>query len=171
MTLTWAETKKVIRELLAPVFVNAGFPNPGVAMWRWRVDFVDVLFFYHRSNSNFFSVELGCHPRNISSPHPEPWNCIFRSRVHVPDISPPIYGDNILFTESVDELRQTLVRSAPFILDYSLMWWSQFSTIENANDLLVNSSDANLNKIGVGIKGSVAYQENLAAVKSLLKAR
>ncbi len=171
MTLTWAETKKVIRETISTVFVNAGFPNPGISMWRWRENFVDVLHFYHGSNSPYFAIDLGCHPRKISSPHLLPWQCVFRSRVHVPDKNLAINGYDFAFTESVDELRQKLVKCTPFILDYSLAWWSKFSTIDNAIDFLVNSSEATLEEVMVARKGSVAYQENLAAVKSLLNAR
>jgi hypothetical protein len=72
------EVKNVIRETISPAFVPFGFTNPGISMWRWREEFVDVLSCYMPSHTSDFHIEVGCQPRKTLRHHSLPWNCIFR---------------------------------------------------------------------------------------------
>ena len=43
--LPWSDVKPLIREIVAPVFVDMGFLTPGICMWRHREKFIDVVEF------------------------------------------------------------------------------------------------------------------------------
>ena len=168
MKPTWAENKKVIRETICPVFVPAGFANPGISMWRWRESFVDLLHFHNMSNSSYFAIDLGCHPRKVSSPHPGPWDCMFWHRIHYPDKTVFYLGGGFKTADTIEQEREILLGVTPYVLDTALTWWSQFSTIEKAIEFLLEDSEADLEKITPYIKGSVIFNRNLAILQSLI---
>jgi hypothetical protein len=167
VNLSRAEIKKIIRETICPAFITAGFPNPGISMWRWRETFVDVLHFYIPSNTTDFAIEFGCHPRKIVRPHPLPWHCMFRNRIHYPD-KKIFSGDFLKTAETIEQERKLLIKITPYVFNSALAWWAKFSTVENALDLLLNSSEADLDSIFTPRKGSVAFNQNLAILQSLI---
>lgn len=170
MTLSRDEVKKIIRETISLAFVPFGFANPGISMWRWREEFVDVLAFYMPSNTSDFAIEVGCQPRKILRPHPLPWHCIFRSRVGYTD------KNNRLIRwfetqDTIDQERKLLLEITATVRDNALSWWSKFSTVENALELLMSSSDTDLDKITTPRKGSIVFAQNLAILQDLITAQ
>ena len=160
------EIKRLIRETISPTFVPLGFANPGIPMWRWREAFVDVLHFYMPSNTTDFTIELACHPRKLASPHPLPWDCIFRGRIYYPDKN--LCSGTFFKTQSMIETeREMLIKITPFVHENALEWWSKFSTIEKAIELLANSSESEQEKYGFRPIGSLAYNRNLVLLQSL----
>jgi hypothetical protein len=160
------EIKRIIRETISPAFVPLGFANPGISMWRWREVFVDVLHFYMPSNTTDFAIEVGCHPRKFVRPHPLPWVCIFRYRIGFTDKNNRyIYWFET--QDTVEKEREMLLEITPLIRETALSWWSKFSTIEKAIEMLVSSSEAELDQITFPRKGSIAFAKNLAILQYL----
>lgn len=166
MKLSRDEIKMLIRETIAPTFVPFGFMNPGVSMWRWREEFVDVLHFYMPSNTTDFAIELGFHPRKLSSTHPMPWDSIFRGRIQYLDKS--ICSGTFYKTQNtIEKEREMILIIIPFVQENALAWWSAFSTIEKSLKLILNSGEFEQEKFGFSAKGSLAYVRNVTLLQSL----
>ena len=60
-----------------------------------------------------------------------------------------------------------LIKITPFVHENSLEWWSMFSTIEKAIELLANNSEAEQEKYGIRPKCSLAYNRNLKLLQRL----
>lgn len=117
-TFGWAEIKPLIRELVCPVFVEMGFEQAGVTMWRYREGFVDVVRF--RVPWRFrWQVEFGCTTRKPGVGQPLPWDCEFR---YLPIDSLQEFARN----EAAQRL--ILARLAPQLRDAATSWFGQFAT-------------------------------------------
>jgi len=169
---TREDVKKVIRETISPAFVPFGFANPGISMWRYREEFVDVFHvdmpsYWSDFLPNDFLIDIGCQPRKILRPHPLPYVCIFYNRICCQDINGR-FECSFVVQDTIDKEREMLSKATPFILENALTWWSKFSTIEKAIELLVSSSEADLDHITSPRKGSIVFAKNLTILQNLI---
>ncbi|MFO0966954.1 MAG: hypothetical protein U0793_15380 [Gemmataceae bacterium] len=75
--MAWADTKRLIAQIVGPRLAALGFVNPGRAMWRFRPAFVDVVWFECRRSWRF-QLEFACGLRGWLPNNPAPWDCPFR---------------------------------------------------------------------------------------------
>jgi hypothetical protein len=126
--LPWSDVKPLIREIVAPVFVDMGFLTPGICMWRHREKFIDVVEFRgHRVGQ--ILVELGCTPRLPAISQARPPECHFRAR---PSFGLEIDPDLLKIADDEASQRQLLAKLAAQLRVGADAWFRHFANVASA---------------------------------------
>ncbi len=165
MPLSWAETKKVIREVCRPALLALGFPNPGISSWRYREHFIDVAWFYYRPGC--FRLDIGCHPRKAAGMNLLPLDCMFRIGSEYPSKDHP-FGQWIPVLETIEEQRELVLSILPKKIEIAGTWLAKFTTLEEAVHLLETLPTEELDQIYWATRFSPAYEESLVLLKALI---
>lgn len=155
----WQMAKPVILSAFTPAFLDRGFPDPGMTMWRRRGDFVDVVQLRSKYGTAC-DAYFGCHPIPPSAiaTQPNESSCIFRTSSHHEFLLPL---DLAAMTPFVH--RELL----PAVLQVVDTWFRQFSSLEAAALCLENRTY----EVSLCNKHSPWYEEGLAELHRCIRER
>ena len=160
--LSWSEVKRLLREDLCPVLLERGFVNPGVAMWRFRDCFVDVVEF-RASWGDRMQAVFGCMPR-LGSTQPRAWDCPFNTQ---PTSGLGVDPSLLAFAGDEATQRQRLAILAPQIGEASDKWFAHFASVHSARHALAHNSTSGPDHVSSSKPGSLAQTEVLDALAAL----
>jgi hypothetical protein len=158
--LRWSDVKPLIREIVAPVFVDMGFVPPGICMWRHREEFIDVIEFRgHRVGE--ILVELGCTPRLPAISQARPPECHFRAQ---PSCGLEIDPEVLKIADDEASQRQLLAKLAAQLRVGADAWFRHFANVASARLALQQNEILGPRHVFSGSPGSPSHSEITAAL-------
>ncbi|HEY1016072.1 MAG TPA: hypothetical protein VGE07_25405 [Herpetosiphonaceae bacterium] len=136
--LPWRVVKPLLRATLGTALLAAGFPNPGVRMWRYRPHFIDVVE-ARLLDQRRWTIDLGCAPRLPGVSPRMARSCLFHTMIpSVLDsaLRPPLGGWPIASTVA-DQERQ-LAALTPALVSGIERWFAQFRSVADVRQALAH---------------------------------